>query len=238
MNTFKLLAALVLSAAAAIATAQTTDTALQDFITRQENAAPAPLFARTGFLEQATIRSARLAPDGKHVAYLINAEANVQLHVLDTTTLATSLLLSSPTLQDSEWMADSTTLSLNLGATIGTLSLENPGLPGYLAALKRAEGEYYVGLDRSQAGGILVVRDEGDDMHVLQRIDLAGNSTEIFRTPDRIRTAFLSDDGQLAFAQLTSATQHRIVQIANAEEAVLVTCSVIEDCDPVSYDAA
>lgn len=214
------------------------DAALADYVARSEAAAPAPLLARESFRQTTAIRSVKLAPDGKHLVYRTVHEPDNRLYLFDTATFTSSLLLASPALVDAEWTADSSTLLLNLGNSVGRLAISNPAAPAYIAALKRKSGDYYLGSDRTAAGGALVVRKQEDGVYVLQRIDLAGNATEIFRTADRIDNGFLSSDGNLAFIDLIAAKQRRVVSVANAVETTLLQCSVIMQCHAVTYDVA
>ena len=218
--------------------AQQRDAALADFIARNEAAAPAPLLPRDSFLEFEAIRRIKLSPDGRYVAYATLREPERRLYLLDTTTLASKLLLSLPSLTDIDWTVDSSTLLLDMGNTVGQLPIAGTAAPGYLAALKLANGDYYLGSDRTEAGGILVVRTPEKGLHILQRIDLAGTTTEIFRTSQGIDNAFLSSDGRIAFIDLIAPKQKRAVSVVDGGETELLSCLVIMQCHAISYDAA
>lgn len=200
-----------------------------------EQAAPVPLVERGLFVGEPAVPFAALSPDGRHVAYGVADGLATRVHVLDTASLDTSVLLRSAKLRSLHWSDDSDLLFLQLDDTVGYVSLDEPASPAYITKLDRSNRDYFLGPDHSSAHAVLVVRRGAGFEYVLERYGLDGEAEEIIVSDDKIASAVVADDGT-AFVNLESGTGYGFHKIADGSTAPLFDCGLLEQCQLVSYD--
>lgn len=213
------------------------DAPLAAAIQQHQATAQPPLLDRATFLQQSHLELALLSHSGKHVAFLVREGVEAHLQLLDTRTLQTDTLLKSSRLRSFSWSESDASLILDMGGAIGVLHLARPDAPSWVVSPDAARPFRLLGSDRTEAGGILVVRSE-DNAQLLQRIDFNGIATDIATTADYIDSAMLSADGTAAFVITNTAEQRTLLHIRAGETMSLLNCPVIVDCSLLAYDSA
>ena len=228
--------AMILLAQPAAAQSGTADLASQ--ISAHEAAVPAPLLDRADFIRAPVVSQVKLAPDGRHVAWLATETTGKRLHVMDTRTQVVTALFNSAQLSAIYWARDSETLILDLDSAIGTVTLARPAAPAYVALLDPRRNDYFIAPGDSLDAYVFVVRRPAAGGFALERVSLDGEAEQLIVLPDRITDALASVDGEAVFIVTSTATGHHVSRIEDGSAALLFSCAVLESCELLAWDAS
>src|SRR5690606_23843556 len=118
----------------------------------------AALLDRENFVASAEIMQVKLAPDGRHVAWLARETSGLRLHLMDVRTQSVRALFNSTSLAAIHWTRDSETLILDLGSAVGALALAKPDSPAYLTILDPRHQDYLITPGAGRDAFVLIVR--------------------------------------------------------------------------------
>lgn len=200
-------------------------------IERQREAAP-PL-PRSDFLVPPMIATIRLAPDGRHVAYLRGQGSDRCVWLLPTDAEATPRrLLASTVAENLAWSRDGRWLFLEDRHALVSLAID--GGAGVRMPLGGAEKRTTLRLDPSQPAAWLLREQVRTPMGVrwrVLRVDAQGRRTLLREDASEIIDALTSGDGRLAWLQRFEHDQLVIHRVdADGSEHDALHCVRLERC--------
>lgn len=205
-------------------------------VSAHQTAAAVPLLDRANFVRTPVVNQVTLAPDGRHVAWLANEATGRRLHVMDIRSGITTALFNSTSLAAIYWAADSETLILNLGSSIGAVTLTEPSSPAYLAMLDLRQGEYFIAPGDGRNSHVFVVRRPASGGYALERVSLDGEAEQLIVLPERIKGAVASADGESVVVVTSTISGRHISRIENGSQSLMFSCAVLEICELLAWD--
>jgi dipeptidyl aminopeptidase/acylaminoacyl peptidase len=181
--------------------AHAANTDLKAIAARAAALPPAPALALADLLRRARLDEVHLAPDGKHLAYLMTEGKQASLLVRTVDSGATRTVLTGLGRVQLSWSTDSATLFLDDGASLSAVSLDG-GTAARLASFDRKREQQFVTVDPVQPHhGLIEEFDRAAHAYKLERIDLAGTRTALYSGSRKVRDLLLDAHGELAFVK-------------------------------------
>lgn len=173
--------------------------ALRLAVAAEQARAPTRPHSRQAFLDDRALQVVRLAPDGRHVAYLRNEGESRSLWLLPTEGGVVRRLLPRTDADSVQWSHDGRWLFLVSPRSLASLSLDGSG--GMRVTLMGMEHRRLMQVDASQPAAVILrerTRDAGGERWRIVRMDARGQRTVLREDPHWIHDVAFDGDGRLA----------------------------------------
>lgn len=176
------------------------DAALRAAVEAERLRAPAPRHPSEAFNDERVVRGVRLAPDGRHVAYLRPQGASRSVWLLATAAGAKSRQLLPRTDADQlHWSRDGHWLFLVNRRTLAAMPIDGRG--GVRVPLRGIDRREVMQLDASQPAAVVLrerIRDARGERWRIVRMDARGRRTLLREDPHWIHEVAFDAHGRLA----------------------------------------
>jgi dipeptidyl aminopeptidase/acylaminoacyl peptidase len=161
----------------------------------------APRLELADLLRRPQLQEVHLAPDGKHLAYLLAAgkEASLMLHAVDTG--ATRTLLTGLGRVQLSWSSDSSTLFLDDGASLSAVTTAGGSAVRLASFDRKREQQFLLPDPVLPHHGLVEEFDRAGHAYQLERIGLDGTRTPLYSGPRKVQDLLLDAHGELAFIE-------------------------------------
>ncbi|NKJ21505.1 prolyl oligopeptidase family serine peptidase [Dyella sp. SG609] len=210
------------------------DDTFRSRVTASERAAAAPLLPRDDFQTRTGVRAMRLAPDGRHLAWLWVQPERTSLWLLDTASGERRQALAAIQATSLDWSSDGRWLLIEQRSRIAALPLDG-GEARLLAALDEARGQAFLGADPLLPARYLL-RDKDPASHrfrlLRKRID---GADELLYEGDAAPTDVAFDrQGQARFIGTAGKGGRDLLQRRDGRWQLFQHCGALIRCTPLA----
>lgn len=195
---------------------------------------------RSVFLQRPSVRSPRLSPDGRRLAYLLDRDGRVGLWWGDTAGGEARRLLPETDATSLAWSRDGRFLFLISDRQVAALPLDGQPGGGLVTALLGPERRRLVGVDPARPAALLVTAedlaagsnplDPGTPRRFrLLRLAPGAAPVTLHESPRPILSGAFDGDGRLSFLGLVDGGEHVVAAVAASGEVREIT-----RCTPVA----
>lgn len=195
---------------------------------------------RAVFLQRPRVRSPRLSPDGRRLAYLLDRDDRVGLWWVETTEGEARRLLPETDATSLAWSRDGRFLFLISDRQVAALPLDGQPGGGLVTALLGTERRRLVGVDPAHPAALLVTAedvaagnnplDPGTPRRFrLLRLAPGEAPVTLHESPRPILSAAFDGEGRLAFLGFVDGGEHVVAAVAASGEVREIT-----RCTPVA----
>lgn len=195
---------------------------------------------RSVFLQRPSVRSPRLSPDGRRLAYLLDRDDRVGLWWVDTAGGEARRLLPETDATSLAWSRDGRFLFLISGRQVAALPLDGQPGGGLVTALLGPERRRLVGVDPAHPAALLVTAEDvaagsnpldPDTPRRFRLLRLAPGAAPLtlHESPRPILSATFDGEGRLAFLGFVDGGEHVVAAATTSGEVREIT-----RCTPVA----
>ncbi|MBW8822674.1 MAG: S9 family peptidase [Xanthomonadales bacterium] len=211
--------------------------ALRAFAKAQRAAPSAARLPRAAFLLESTTTSVALSPDGSQLAWL---HQNGRSREVWSRPLAGNgaprRLLGNTSARDIAWTRDSRWLLLQSPREMFALAARGQSGSGIVVTLGGQAGRQVIAVDGSQDAAVLAIEQSGMTAQgtpgawSLQRIDVQGRRTPLWRDRQRIIDAATDAQGRLLWLQLVDGAAQVLYRFENGRPRAVLRCENLHRC--------
>jgi len=171
----------------------------------ERNRPTAPRFERADFLAKPAIVTARLSPQGRHVALLRDGERGRSAWLLDTDTLRMDRLVAHTDATELAWSRDGEWIFLESARQVSKVSANGAPGSGIVLRLDDSRQQEVAGVDPTQPAALLLFEqtiEPGQTLassYRLLRIDASGRRTVLHEDRRALLDFAIAPGGRLAF---------------------------------------
>ena len=196
--------------------------------------------ARADFLLRPAISSVQLAPDGRHLAYLLAHGNTRSVWLMDTAGAVPRRLLSTTDAQRLQWTRDAQWLLLESPTQLFALAAAGQQGSGIVTTLAGPMHTELLAVDPVQPAAVIILEQERvaagkEKTWRLQRVDVRGVRSLLHEDSAQISNFAFNRQGRLAFLQRVEGEAlviHRVDADGGLHE--FVRCAQLRRCTPLT----
>lgn len=207
-------------------------------VARSQALPAAPLLKDEDFARRSRLSQVKLAPDSSALAFFESDGKDNALYVLDLKTSVKRKLLAIAGRQELHWSSDSSTVFLDGGDTLSTVSVAD-GASSKIAAFDRKLEQQLLAVDPSHPRHVLTEsHDRTAKAYSISRVGADGASTIIYEGDAKVHDFLVDARGQVNFIRTLDAEFGQIVARRQDGKWIEHTrCKRLRACQLVSVTA-